>query len=111
MSRGVGSRDRRKTRCLQALGCAAAATVVALVSVGVADADEAAYLDELSEHGYQVTAPSGEHLLGSGHAMCNELDAGHSPDFVAKHWTYPNASYQNLLDIATAAQNNLCDDD
>jgi hypothetical protein len=104
------TRDRRTTRCLQVLGCTAAATFVALLSAGIADADEAGYLDELSRHGYLVTAPSGEYLLGSGHAMCRELDAGHSPDYVAKHWTYPNASYQNLLDMATAAQNNLCGD-
>jgi hypothetical protein len=110
MSRRARTRDGRKTRCLQVLGGTAAATVVALFSAGIADADEAGYLDELSSHGYVVTAPTGEYLLGSGHAMCRELDAGHSPDYVAKHWTYPNASYQNLLDMATAAQNNLCGD-
>jgi Protein of unknown function (DUF732) len=111
MSGRARTRAGRKTRCFQVLGCAAAATVVALSSAGIADADEAAYLDELSRHGYLVTAPSGEYLLGSGHAMCRELDAGRSPDYVAKHWTYPNASYQNLFDMATAAQNNLCGDD
>lgn len=100
----------RTTRCLRVLCATAAATALALLSVGVADADEAGYLDELSRHGYAVTAPTGEFLLGSGHAMCRELDAGRSPDYVAKHWTYPNASYQNLLDMATAAQNNLCGD-
>lgn len=110
MSRRARTRDGRKTRCLQVLGCTAAVTVVALLSAGIADADEAGYLDELSRHGYLVTAPTGEYLLGSGHAMCTQLDAGHSPDYVAKHWTYPNASYQNLLDMATAAQNNLCGD-
>jgi Protein of unknown function (DUF732) len=110
MSGRARSRGGRTTRCLQVVGCAVAAAGVALLSAGVADADEAGYLDELSRHGYQVTAPSGEYLLGSGHAMCRELDAGHSPDYVAKHWTYPNASYQNLLDMATAAQNNLCGD-
>ncbi len=98
-------------RGFRVLCCAAAATVVALSSAGIADADEAGYLDELSRHGYLVTDPSGEYLLGSGHAMCRQLDAGRSPDYVAKHWTYPNASYQNLLDMATAAQNNLCGDD
>lgn len=89
----------------------AAVVVAALFSAGIAQADEAGYLDELSRHGYLVTSPSGEYLLGSGHAMCRVLDAGHSPDYVAKHWTYPNASYQNLLDMATAAQNNLCGGD
>jgi Protein of unknown function (DUF732) len=98
-------------RELRVLCCTAAATVVALLSAGIADADEDGYLDELSRHGYLVTDPSGEHLLGSGHAMCKQLDAGRSPDYVAKHWTYPNASYQNLLDMATAAQDNLCGDD
>jgi Protein of unknown function (DUF732) len=88
--------------------CTAAVIVAALFSAGVGHADEAGYLDELGRHGYLVTAASGEYLLGSGHAMCRELQAGHSPDYVAKHWTYPNASYQNLLDMATAAQNNLC---
>jgi hypothetical protein len=110
MSRRARTRGRRTTRCLQVLGGTTAATFVAVLSAGIADADEAGYLDELSRHGYLVTAPSGEYLLGSGHAMCRELDAGHSPDYVAKHWTYPNASYQNLLDMATAAQNNLCGD-
>ena len=100
--------SRRRSRVLW---CAAAATFVALLSAGVADADEVAYLDELSRHGYVVTDPSGEYLLGSGQAMCRELDAGRSPDYVAKHWTYPNASYQSLLDMATAAQNNLCGGD
>jgi hypothetical protein len=100
----------RRARCLWVLSGTAAATVVALLSAGIADADEAGYLDELSRHGYVVTAPTGEFLLGSGHAMCKVLDAGHSPDYVAQHWTYPNASYQNLLDMATAAQNNLCGD-
>jgi Protein of unknown function (DUF732) len=99
------------SRGLRVLWCAAAATFVALLGAGVADADEAAYLDELSRHGYLVTDPSGGYLLGGGHAMCGELDAGRSPDDVAKHWTYPNASYQNLLDMATAAQNNLCGGD
>jgi len=110
MSRRARTRDGRTTRCLQVLGGVAAAVVVALLSAGIADARESGYLDELSRHGYLVMAPSGEHLLGSGHAMCEQLDAGRSPDYIAKHWTYPNASYQNLLDMATAAQNNLCGD-
>lgn len=110
MSGRPRARRGRKSRGLYLLVGAAAVTAVALLSAGIADADEAAYLDELSRHGYQVTAPSGEYLLGSGHAMCKELEAGHSPDYVAKHWTYPNASYQNLLDMATAAENNLCGD-
>jgi hypothetical protein len=110
MSGRARTRGGRTTRCLQVLGAMAAAIGVTMLSAGVADADEAGYLDELSRHGYLVTAPTGEYLLGSGHAMCKELDAGHSPDYVAKHWTYPNASYQNLLDMATAAQNNLCSD-
>ncbi len=91
------------------LWCAAAAVVAAFFSTGLADADEAGYLDQLSRHGYEVTAPSGEFLLGSGHAMCRQLRSGHSPEDVARHWTYPNASYQNLLDMARAAQANLCD--
>ena len=85
-----------------------AATLVAFFTAGLAHADEAGYLDQLSQHGYLVTEPSGEYLLGSGHAMCQQLQAGHSPEDVAKHWTYPNASYQNLLDMARAAQDNLC---
>jgi Protein of unknown function (DUF732) len=95
-------------RAMRVVYCTSAAVAAALFSAGIAHADEAGYLDELSRHGYGVTAASGEYLLGSGHAMCRELQAGHSPDYVAKHWTYPNASYQNLLDMATAAQNNLC---
>ena len=95
----------------QVVCCTAAAFGAALFSAPIGHADEAGYLDELSRHGYLVTDPSGEYLLGSGHAMCGVLQAGHSPDYVAKHWTYPNASYQNLLDMATAAQNNLCGGD
>jgi hypothetical protein len=105
------ARGGRKIRCLQIVCAAAGATAVALLSAGIADADEAGYLDELTRHGYLVTAPTGEYLLGSGHAMCKVLNSGHSPDYVAKHWTYPNASYQNLLDMATAAENNLCGED
>jgi Protein of unknown function (DUF732) len=100
MSRSAGMR---------LLWCAAAAVVGSFSSIGLAHADEAGYLDQLSRHGYQVTAPTGEYLLGSGHAMCQQLRAGHSPEDVARHWTYPNASYQNLLDMARAAQANLCD--
>ena len=95
-------------RGVRLLGCAAAATIAALFSAALAHADEAGYLDQLSRHGYVVTDPSGEYLLGSGHAMCGQLQAGHSPEDVAKHWTYPNASYQNLLDMARAAKDNLC---
>jgi hypothetical protein len=97
------------SRRARVLCCTGAAAVAAVFSAVTAHADEAGYLDELSRHGYLVTDPTGEYLLGSGHAMCSQLDAGHSPDYVAQHWTYPNASYQNLLDMATAAQNNLCD--
>ena len=86
----------------------AAAAAAALCGAGMVHADEAGYLDQLSQHGYLVTEPSGQYLLGSGHAMCQQLQAGHSPEDVAKHWTYPNASYQNLLDMARAAQENLC---
>ena len=94
---------------MRLLWCAAVATVASFFSAGLAHADEAGYLDQLSRHGYVVTPPSGEYLLGSGHAMCQQLQAGHSPEDVARHWTYPNASYQNLLDMARAAQANLCD--
>lgn len=100
MTRGVPA--------LRLLCCAAAATFVALFSAAAAHADEDGYLNQLSRHGYQVVPQSREFLLGSGHAMCNELQAGHSPEDVAKHWTYPNASYQNLVDMANAAQDNLC---
>ena len=95
-------------RAVRLLGCAAAAIVAALLGAGIAHGDEAGYLDQLSRHGYVVTDPSGEFLLGSGHAMCGQLQAGHSPEDVARHWTYPNASYQNLLDMARAAKDNLC---
>jgi hypothetical protein len=96
---------------MRVLGCAALATVAtgaSFFSAGPAQADEAGYLAQLSQHGYEVTPPSGEYLLGSGHAMCQQLRSGHSPEDVARHWTYPNASYQNLLDMARAAQANLC---
>ncbi len=98
-------------KAVRIVACSAGAMVAALFSAGIGHADEAGYLDELSRHGYAVSAASGQYLLGSGHAICGELQAGHSPDYVAKHWTYPNASYQNLLDMATAAQNNLCGGD
>ena len=96
---------------MRVLWCTSVATVASFFSffsAGSAHADEAGYLAQLSQHGYEVTAPSGEYLLGSGHAMCRQLQAGHSPEDVARHWTYPNASYQNLLDMARAAQANLC---
>jgi hypothetical protein len=88
--------------------CTAAAAFATLFSTGVARADEAGYLNQLSRHGYQVVPPAREFLLGSGHAMCTDLEAGQTPEAVAKRWTYPNASYQNLLDMATAARDNLC---
>ena len=91
--------------------CTAGAMVAALFSAGIGHADEAGYLDELSRHGYAVSAASGQYLLGSGHAMCGELQAGHSPDYVAKHWTYPNASYQKLAPHGDRAPNNLCGGD
>jgi hypothetical protein len=93
---------------MRLLGGTALATLAALFSAGLAHADEDGYLNQLSRHGYQVVAPAREYLLGSGHAMCNDLQAGQTPEDVAKHWTYPNASYQNLLDMANAAQANLC---
>lgn len=93
---------------MRLLCCAAAAIVAALFSAGTAHADEAGYLDQLSRHGYVVAPQSREFLLGSGHAMCNELQAGQKPEQVARNWTYPNASYQNLLDMANAARDNLC---
>jgi uncharacterized protein DUF732 len=93
---------------MRILCCMAAAASAALFSAGVARADEAGYLNQLSQHGYQVAAPAREFLLGSGHAMCSDLEAGQTPESVAKNWTYPNASYQNLLDMATAARDNLC---
>jgi Protein of unknown function (DUF732) len=98
----------RAVRAMRLLCCTAMATLAALFSAGLAHADEEGYLNQLSRHGYQVVPPSREYLLGSGHAMCSDLDAGQTPEDVAKHWTYPNASYQNLLDMANAAQANLC---
>jgi hypothetical protein len=86
----------------------AAAVLAALFSVGIAHADEAGYLNQLSRDGYQVVPQAQEFLLGSGHAMCSGLEAGQTPEDVARHWTYPNASYQDLLDMATAARDNLC---
>ena len=112
MSRRGWTRNRGlPVKAVRIACCTAGAMVAALFSAGIGHADEAGYLDELSRHGYAGSAASGQYLLGSGHAMCGELQAGHSPDYVAKHWTYPNASYQNLLDMATAAQNNLCGGD
>jgi hypothetical protein len=105
----VGPRDGKlPVMTMRILCCMAAATSAALFSAGLAHADEAGYLNQLSRHGYQVAAPAREFLLGSGHAMCSDLDAGQTPQDVAKSWTYPNASYQNLLDMATAARDNLC---
>jgi Protein of unknown function (DUF732) len=109
----VGQRHENLSVTAMRLFWYAAAAIVAsffsFFSTGLAHADEAGYLAQLSAHGYEVTPPSGEYLLGSGHAMCRQLQAGHSPEDVARHWTYPNASYQNLLDMARAAQANLCD--
>src|SRR6201987_5387645 len=98
-------------KAVRIVACTAGAIFAALFSAGIGHAAEAGFLDAWSRHGYGVSAASGQCLLGSGEAMCGELRAGHSPDYVAKHWTYPNASYQNLLDMATAAQNNLCGGD
>jgi Protein of unknown function (DUF732) len=98
----------RAVMAMRLVCCTALATLAALFSAGLAHADEDGYLYQLSQHGYQVVPPAREYLLGSGHAMCNDLQAGQTPEDVAKHWTYPNASYQNLLDMANAAQANLC---
>lgn len=102
------SGGRLSARAMELLGGMAVAALAALFSAGIAHADEAGYLNQLSRHGYQVVAPAREYLLGSGHAMCSDLEAGQTPEDVAKNWTYPNASYQNLLDMATAARDNLC---
>ncbi len=93
---------------MRLLCCTAASTLAALFGAGTAHADEDGYLNQLSRHGYQVVPQAREFLLGSGHAMCNDLQAGQTPEDVAKYWTYPNASHQNLVDMATAAQDNLC---
>src|SRR6202012_3795805 len=104
MSRRGWTRNGLPVKAVRIVACTGGAMVAALFRAGIGHAAEAGYLDELSRHGYGVSAASGQCLLGSGHAMCGELRAGHSPDYVAKHWTCPNASYQNLLDMATAAQ-------
>lgn len=84
----------------------------AVVAVGVgsppAHADDDSYLNQLSQHGFQVMWQSQPFLLNAGHGMCNDLQAGQSPEEVASHWNYPTATHQNLVDMASAAKANLC---
>jgi hypothetical protein len=42
--------------------------------------------------------------------MCNDLRNGATPDDIAGRFFYPNATRQNLIDMATAAQHELCPD-
>ena len=43
-------------------------------------------------------------LLAAGNAMCNDLRNGATPDDIAGRFFYPNATRQNLIEMATAAQ-------
>ena len=81
---------------------------VAICASGVAHADDESYLNNLSQHGFQVMWQSRPFLLSAGQGMCNDLRAGQTPGQVADHSAFPNATHQNLVDMATAAQRELC---
>lgn len=90
-----------------------AVSIFAALGVGasaVAHADDESYLNNLTQHGYQVMWQSRPFLLSAGNGMCNDLRSGQTPEQVADHWNYPNATHQNLVDMATAAQHELCPD-
>jgi hypothetical protein len=79
------------------------------LSTAQAQADTTSYLDALSRHGWAVTSQSAPALNRSGLAMCNEMiNGGRRPADLADSYYYPNASRQNLLDMATTAQAELC---
>jgi len=86
---------------------AAAAMLTGTVAPAHADTDS--YFDALSSRGVEVTPQSMPPLRFTGVAMCNEMsNGGRQPDDVAARWYYPNTTRQNLLDIARAAQSELC---
>ncbi|SLF39123.1 DUF732 domain-containing protein [Mycobacteroides abscessus] len=90
-----------------------AATVAAVAVASVmlsspARADEDSYLDALSGQGFQVMWQSRPFLISAGNGMCNDLRNGETPEQVAGHWNYPNATPANLLAMATAAKSHLC---
>lgn len=85
-----------------------AAAVIGVLSAAPAAADDDGYLNQLSQHGFQVMWQSRPFLLNAGNGMCGDLQAGQTPAEVAAHWSYPGATAQNLLDMASAAKANLC---
>ncbi|CPR78980.1 DUF732 domain-containing protein [Mycobacteroides abscessus] len=86
----------------------AAALSAAVVLASPAAADDDAYLDALSAQGFQVMWQSRPFLLGAGNGMCNDLNNGETPEQVAGHSSYPNATPAQLLIMATAAKKHLC---
>ncbi|SHQ63138.1 Protein of uncharacterised function (DUF732) [Mycobacteroides abscessus subsp. bolletii] len=87
---------------------AAAAVAASIVFAPAAYADDDAYLDELSGQGFQVMWQSRPFLLAAGNGMCNDLRNGETPEQVASHSNYPNATPANLLAMARSAKRNLC---
>lgn len=86
----------------------AAAIAASVLLAPVAQADEDSYLNELSTQGFQVMWQSRPFLVGAGNGMCNDLSNGETPEQVASHWNYPNATPANLLAMARSAKRNLC---
>lgn len=86
----------------------AAVAVASVMLSSPARADEDSYLDALSGQGFQVMWQSRPFLVSAGNSMCNDLRNGETPEQVAGHWNYPNATPANLLAMATAAKSHLC---
>jgi hypothetical protein len=88
---------------------ALAAGAVLTGTAAPAYADEEGYLNTLSSAGVSVTSQSVPILRFTGAAMCNEMQSGgRAPEDVAARCYYPNATHQNLLDVANAARSELC---
>jgi len=92
---------------------AALATGGALLTFGgaapaQASTDNSAFLDTLSARGIDVSPQSAPALRLAGLMMCTELNGGRSVQDVAQRWRNPAATQQDLYEIASAAQQQLC---
>lgn len=93
--------------------CVAAGLVIGTAVLGAApvQADTESYLDALKQRGIHVTAQSAPSLRFSGLSMCVAMrNNARTPQDAAAHWYYPGASRENLLEMAVAAQTELCPD-
>lgn len=76
-----------------------------------ADTTNPGYLSALAARGVSVSPQSAASLSFSGLAMCGEMRNNHSqPEDVARHWYYPNANSDMLVNMALVAQEELCPD-